>query len=196
MGRSRALNVPVIMAVVRNGFRGSVVDLGIGNGIMAVALKNFCEWPLSDASHIPEIVGVESFDRYRNPLWDYYDRIVLSDVAIYVQECEPGRHDMALLIDVIEHFSKHEGEHLLDMLLEKFDNVIVATPDGFMPQGAEMFDGHVNDDEEHLSGWKAEDFSLRGMTVYELRDQQGVGLVAVKSKQPIDFKLSLSVVTA
>lgn len=67
-----------------------------------------------------------------------------------------------LILDVIEHMTRLEGEAILK-LLNRFKRVVLYTPDGFMPQepkGDEKDPWGYNGWEwqRHRSGWTAKDF--------------------------------------
>jgi 2-polyprenyl-3-methyl-5-hydroxy-6-metoxy-1,4-benzoquinol methylase len=66
-----------------------------------------------------------------------------------------GRFDLVILGDVIEHFEKEKRYVLVNKLLEHTDNIILSTPNGFMPQGAWA----QNEFERHKSGWTVTDLS-------------------------------------
>jgi hypothetical protein len=65
------------------------------------------------------------------------------------------QYDLALLIDVIEHFEKDDGYQLLERLRAVAHNVILATPYGFAPQD-DIFGNAL---EIHRSGWTERDFA-------------------------------------
>ena len=62
---------------------------------------------------------------------------------------------MAILSDIIEHFTKDEGLKLLDNLFDHVEDIVIATPFGFLEHKA----SDENPYEKHKSGWKLEDFS-------------------------------------
>lgn len=71
--------------------------------------------------------------------------------------------DLVALYGVIEHLPKRQGFILLEQceaITQKF--VILETPNGFVPQGAEFGNEH----QRHLSGWFAHDFIGLGYDVF------------------------------
>jgi methyltransferase family protein len=88
-----------------------------------------------------------------------------------------GAFDAVLMMDLIEHLDRDEGNALLDRA-ERIANakVIVFTPNGFIPQ--EEYDD--NPLQVHRSGWSVDDFHARGYAVYglfglkELRGERSV----------------------
>jgi SAM-dependent methyltransferase len=73
--------------------------------------------------------------------------------------------DACACLDVIEHLTKANGIALLDRL-ERIarKRVIVATPNGFVPQPPTA----DNPFQEHVSGWDASEMRARGYRVYGL----------------------------
>lgn len=76
------------------------------------------------------------------------------------------KFDLVMLYDVIEHLPKRRGFELLEKceaLTSKY--VLLQTPNGFLPQGAEFGNEH----QRHLSGWYPQDFEGLGYRVYGAR---------------------------
>jgi len=71
--------------------------------------------------------------------------------------------DVVVCSDVIEHVSKDDGFWLMGQMERVArKRVIIATPNGFVPQDG-SYDG--NKLQEHVSGWFPWDFEGRGYTV-------------------------------
>jgi len=74
-----------------------------------------------------------------------------------------GQFDAVTCLDVIEHLPKEEGYALLrDLERIARRQVIVSTPQGFVPQDGSY---DANRLQEHLSGWRIWDFEDRGYRV-------------------------------
>lgn len=135
----------------------SVLDVGIGFGKGAFLIREYFDVK-RDGLYKPEnwkvkITGVEVYHEYLSELQRMlYDEIVVGDVFEVIDKL--GKFELAILGDVIEHFSKEEGLLLLDKLFEHVEDVFVATPHGFLSHPAKGGNLH----EEHKSGWKIEDF--------------------------------------
>lgn len=75
------------------------------------------------------------------------------------------------LIDVLEHLTVSDGEALLDRVERYAKRVLILTPNGYIenddPSG-------LNDNQRHLSGWKADKLRRRG---YRLRGYNGLGFL-------------------
>ena len=75
--------------------------------------------------------------------------------------------DVVLLIDVIEHLEKEDGNAVLDHM-ERIarHKVIIDTPSGFLPQeGWDAWGFPTCELQAHLSGWEKEEFTDRGYAV-------------------------------
>lgn len=74
-----------------------------------------------------------------------------------------GKFDLVTLYGVIEHLPKRQGFALLEQceaMTQRF--VLLETPNGFVPQGAEFGNEH----QRHHSGWFAHDFIGLGYDVF------------------------------
>jgi len=65
------------------------------------------------------------------------------------------KYDLILLIDVLEHFEKHQGEILLQKILRKNDGVLISTP----KKPSIQKDAFGNVYETHRSEWTKGDLS-------------------------------------
>lgn len=133
----------------------TVLDVGVGYGKWGFLIRESLDW-LADR-HDPahwqtRITGLEAFEGYSSPMYNWvYDEIVYRDIASWARNCPS--YDLVMMGDVIEHMTKQEGLDLLDVLLEKSRNVIIATPVDFFTQ-----DILNNPWEEHKSLWSIADF--------------------------------------
>ena len=66
-----------------------------------------------------------------------------------------SRYDLVLLIDVLEHFDKHQGQNLLHKILRKNDGVLISTP----KKPSSQKDAFNNIYETHRSKWTKSDLS-------------------------------------
>ena len=135
----------------------TVLDVGIGFGKYGFLLREYFDvkeghkyqpkdWEL-------KITGVEIFENYLSEIQRIlYNKIIIGNVL----EALPtlGNYDLAILSDVIEHFSKEEGITLLNELFKHCEDIIITTPLGFHEHKS-----GENRHEEHKSGWIMEDFS-------------------------------------
>lgn len=83
-----------------------------------------------------------------------YNRIIIGDIFDVLPNLR--KFDVAIVSDVIEHFSKEKGLKLIRELFCHVDNVIISTPFGFFPKTSGSIT--INSHERHLSGWYPKDF--------------------------------------
>lgn len=155
--------VPWVVEIVDHLLPNSVLDFGVGNGHFGMQLRQCLDigrGRLKPEQWLTRIEGVEIFEDYRNPVWQYfYDEVHVGDAVEYVKQSD--RHwDVVLICDVIEHFEKDQALRVLDLLQSRAKTVIVTTPNGHFPQGCV----HGNEAERHLSEWRPQDFEALGAT--------------------------------
>jgi hypothetical protein len=117
----------------------------------------------------------EPCDEYLSLLIGLHPKCVpiRADWAQALELLPAGAVDTIVLLDVIEHLTKHDGQRLLEKtVLAARSQVVVFTPLGFMPQAAEGDKdawglGGV-DWQVHRSGWEPSDFP--GWTVIACPD--------------------------
>jgi len=104
----------------------SVLDIGMGFGKMGVLFREAMDIRWGRYTHWQNIIdGVEIFDGYANPIWDYvYDKVFRQDV----RTMDFKEYDVIFLGDVIEHFKKKEALSLLDKCMAHAKYVLVTTP--------------------------------------------------------------------
>ena len=132
-----------------------VLDLGIGFGFYGAAVRQWLDLGLWRGAST-QLIGVEAWGAYRSPLWDLYNLIYCQPIPEFLAT-STELFDAILLLDVIEHFPKPDGEQLLTTLKNRTAHngiVLVGTPGLFFPQG----DYAGNPFERHQSLWLAEDF--------------------------------------
>jgi hypothetical protein len=149
----------------------SVLDLGIGFGMNGCGIRNWLDLGIKPFK--TKLVGVEIFDKYKNPAWGLYDKVISGDILKIVEEIE--NFDLILMTDVIEHFSKQEGVKLIHKLKEKCNKaVIVVTPNVWIEQGEYM--GNIH--ETHKSLWTVSDFVVNGYGIVQAGlDQYGHNMI-------------------
>lgn len=153
--------VPAIVSMVLAENPSSILDLGIGFGKYGVLCREALDIPYEryqrDHWRV-RIDGVEGYSGYRNPIHDYvYNEVRYGKIEVVLDQV--GVYDVVLLIDVLEHFAKEEGEALLRRILHHTRKaLIVSTP--VAPAHQEQYMGNTL--EHHLSVWQPEDFIRLG----------------------------------
>jgi predicted SAM-dependent methyltransferase len=120
------------------GFYGAVVRQWLDGGVQPWRTR---------------LVGVEGFRDYRNPCWELYDEVVETLIEQFVDE-NADTWDAILLLDVLEHFERPQGESILGILRRRLSpagRLFVGTPAVWMAQEAE----YGNELERHRSFWTA-----------------------------------------
>ena len=129
----------------------SVLDLGCGPDS---PLKN-CDARYS--------VGVDVFEPYVKASKDkrIHDEYIISDIRNL--NFKLNSFDAVILIEVLEHLTKQDGEvplHKAESWARK--KVIVSSPNGYLPQ----FDINGNPFSRHRSGWEIREIRGRGYNAY------------------------------
>lgn len=153
-------NVSPIMCEIWRLRPASIIDIGCGvgsYGSLCRQLLDIQQERLYPKQWTTNIVGVEGFKDYKNPIHDYfYNSVMYED---FTQHTYKG-YSLCLLLDSLEHIPKECGHKLLDQLLKDNKHVIVACPTGanYVEQSAVF----GNEMERHRAHWTPDDFELRG----------------------------------
>jgi len=160
MPSSRMDAVPVIAQLVLRADPKSILDVGVGFGRWGVIFRELTDIRLAryDKSKWELVLkGIEAFEEYRNPLWQWvYDDVMVGDIRLYPELFEFS--DLIFFGDVIEHMPKEDGQALLDAVTSAGKKYIVSTPTYDSGQGDEYMG---NKFEIHVSAgqWLPTDFS-------------------------------------
>ena len=132
----------------------SLLDIGIGfgkYGFLAREYLDLGDWDTHyEGKRSLRIDGIEGFPDYVKSLQrEIYDNIYLGDALALLPTLDT-RYDLALLIDVLEHFDYDNGVKLLKLVLEKSRNVIISTPIDIGHQGTVF----GNELETHRFQWR------------------------------------------
>lgn len=162
----------------------NILDIGMGGGKWGVLIREFLDyranryWP---KQWWHTLHGIEAFEKYRNPIWDYfYNHIDIFDISKNVREITKRRkYDYILLLDILEHFEKPTGEMVLRHMVNHCKEYVMccfpnaSNPERALRQGAV----HGNTYEEHKSLWSVrQDFQQYKVVA------QGDNLCAVKGE--------------
>jgi hypothetical protein len=135
---------------------GSVIDIGVGHGKWGFLTREYTDiwkWRHYKEEWKVKIHGIEVFDKYKNPVYDYaYNKIYFGDALQVLKHLY--NYNLGIMIDVLEHFEKKDGFEMVRMILSKCDQAIISYSN--CPQGSVR----GNDHEEHLSNWHQDDFSI------------------------------------
>jgi len=134
----------------------SVLDIGVGYGKWGFLAREYTD--INAHRYTPEtwqvcIEGIEAFPDYATPMYSYiYNTIHYGDALTLLPTL--GSYDLVIIGDVIEHFSKEDGQRLLSLLRERTKYILLSSPTVFFEQ--ELFD---NPFEMHKSLWTVKDFA-------------------------------------
>lgn len=148
----------------------SILEVGIGCGKYGALLREY----LTVWEHYFEpwgsvalrIDGIEIHPLYQSsPAWACYDAVTVGDAREIVPQLAE-RYDMALMVDVLEHFSPAEGAALVAALIEKASALLIGVPAFFIPTVEVWGNPH----EIHRSEWTAEGLRTLGFQVELIHD--------------------------
>ena len=159
MGTSNWQNISYNIELVRKLDPHSILDVGVGFGRWGILFREFLEiWDSAryDGKWERIIDGVEIFPGYIKDYHKYfYNDIFLQDTLEYLKSTDK-RYDLINFGDVLEHFTKPEGEKLLQMALDKGKYVLINIPIG---KYWEQSGTEENPYEAHKSIWYNNDFT-------------------------------------
>ena len=115
-----------------------------------------------------------------------FDEYILGDAREINEIFKDRSFDVVTAFDLIEHFEKTEGYHLLEDMVRGSPGVrvIVFTPNGFAPQSAT----DDNPFQEHKSGWTYQEMKKSGFKVYGVNGFTNLhGMYAVPKIKPREF---------
>lgn len=146
MPTSEHWQIPHVVELIARVRPERVLDVGAGYGKYGVLAREY-----GGAERVDAADAVA-------PSFPVYDHVYLGDLSDIhrVLPAEAAGYDLALFIDVIEHFEKDAGYRVLDELTRRARRVLVATPLGFRPQEIPGMPF-----ETHRSGWRPDDFRGR-----------------------------------
>jgi hypothetical protein len=169
MPTNRIVHISAILEEVKWVKPNSILDVGIGFGMMATLFRAVTDVRKSEAS--PDVYhnwttiidGIEIFEWYRNPAWNMYTKVYIGDALEVIDTLE--KYDFIYCGDMIEHLTKDDGYKLIDKMLDHANGwVNIATPSPAGNQG-ESF-GNIH--EKHISDWTQAEFenyaTIKGYT--------------------------------
>ena len=136
----------------------SILDIGVGQGKFGALSREYLDiWQRRyKRSQWKTIIdGVEIFEEYKNPSWDYYyNRIYIGDILDVIKDLKP--YDTILFLEVIEHMSKEDGLKVLQWCQQNSQQIF------FSYTNSNQSDAFGNEHERHISTWNPEDFNFMG----------------------------------
>ncbi len=134
----------------------SVLDIGVGFGKYGMLCRELLDIPserYAKETWKARIDGIEGYAGYRNPIHDFvYDKIYYGNAKDVLKETDVI-YDLALMIDILEHFERDEGEQFLGEVLQKCRALLISVP--AIPTSQTYLDNAL---EAHKCAWEAKDF--------------------------------------
>lgn len=132
-----------------------ILDVGLGFGKYGFLCREYLDL-LDGRQKINDwrrqIDGIEIFNAYITPLQEQiYNHIYIGN-ALDILPALKEPYDLILLIDVIEHFDRPDGERLFALCREHGRNIIISTPKIDMPQ-QDMFGNPLLLFQKKLFSW-------------------------------------------
>lgn len=151
------------------------LDIGIGCGKYGFLTREIVEihglaravfstaGPVPTADETSAVIdGVEVFEQYVTPLHRLvYNKIMIGNALDILPKIDAHSYDMAIAIDVLEHFTEPDGRLFLERCHRVADAVLIATPNGVYEQGTACGNEH----EVHRSTWTRRKLTKCGYTV-------------------------------
>jgi len=148
----------------------SVLDVGAGFGKYGVLCREYLEYwgPNAELNWKRKIDAVEVFPDYITPLHRYvYDNIYQQNVLDIIYKLKD--YDLVLFIDILEHFSKIDGEYLIKMLVLNNEGLLISTPRHWSEQDAVF----GNEYERHKTLWTDNELRVFGRTEF-IEDERSI----------------------
>lgn len=137
MPMSNPGHIPAVVHYLTGLAPTSLLDVGVGLGAYGFLARQYLDVAATGfepANWRTRIDGVEIFDSYRNPTWDYlYNSVTIGDIRDRVAHLP--FYDVILCNDVLEHVSQNEARRLIVALLGRCRALIATTPAIEFPQG-------------------------------------------------------------
>ncbi len=159
MGTSNWQNISYNIELVRKLNPHSILDIGVGFGRWGILFREFLEiWEEGkyDGKWKRTIDGVEIFVPYIKDYHSYFYNNIFKENALDFIKRTDNIYDLINLGDVVEHFTKDEGQQLIKLCLEKGKYVLIT-----IPIGRHWKQDGTNDNphEAHKSIWYNNDFT-------------------------------------
>jgi SAM-dependent methyltransferase len=168
---SQPSQVSAIVCWTENLAPQSVLDIGAGLGQYGFMLRQRLEalnlfkiegdqaWQRPKNEWRIVIDGIEGYARYLTPVHEWaYNKIMVGEALELLSAIATGSYELAIAIDVLEHFDEESGLRLLkEMQRVSSRAALISTPKEFMPQ-----DVPANPYENHRSLWTYETLKNSG----------------------------------
>lgn len=119
------------------------------------------------------IDGIEACASYLTPVHEYaYDHIFVGDALAILPTLANASYDLAMAIDIVEHFEAPDGlRFLAELKRVARRTALVSTPKAFVHQEVA-----ANPYENHRSHWTAEQLAAQGFTRLLANEQSWIAI--------------------
>lgn len=158
MPTSQWLQISSLVELIVHANPKKMLDIGVGFGKYGYLSREYLE--LWDRRQVYDdwqrtIDGIEAFEKYVTPAHQFiYNTIHIGDAKEILPTLDSD-YDLILLVDVLEHFTREDGEVILRLCQERSRNVLISVPNWLSDQDAH-FD---NVYETHRFLWEKGHFS-------------------------------------
>ena len=129
-----------------------VLDLGMGTGKYGFLIREQSDLAggrVDRETWQMRIDGVEGYEAYiGGHQHAIYDSITISDIVEFLSRADSGSYDIALALDVVEHFTPNDAIAFVNDALRVSTYVLISTPKGFYAKC-----DAANELETHRSWW-------------------------------------------
>lgn len=162
----------------------TVLDVGVGFGLQGALVRQYLDGGVAPFN--TQLLGIEAFGNYRNPVWDLYNQVLEEDLRTAIPGLLMAKPELDFIIftDVLEHLERDEGMMYIQMMMELLAPggvLVIGTPAVWAEQGAV----HGNEFETHVSLWAWNEFPA-GFEVIKNGepDEFGHRMILVKYVKP------------
>ena len=151
MPSSPLLTVNAVVGTVRRLRPKRVLDIGIGSGKWGFLLREQTDLEIGRYRH-EWAITIDGVEGYADCIGDHqravYDSIYIGDAIEWLGAYDGERYDVALAMDIIEHFEPERAVVFVREALRCADHLFVTTPKRFYRQHDER-----NPLQNHHSWW-------------------------------------------
>ncbi len=147
-----------IMDIIWGTNPTSILDVGIGFGANGALFRQYTDIRHGRYKRWKTLIdGIEIFEGYKNPIWEYvYNEVMIGNALTIIPKLP--KYDIIFLGDVLEHLEKDEALKLLNECIKRANKyVLVATPATFR-RNLESALKWKNPHEEHKCFLEDKDF--------------------------------------